>query len=255
MLREDELIENILKSLQLLESVQNDSKDNPSIEKFSSYFYTPPASLNEKISELKCYLSASKTASRTAKQNAGKLLEQIAFLSFNSLKGITSIKSFQSSGPQYDLVVTGDTTHWLSLAKLLYLDVEARDMVVEAKAKKERLPDKDMARLCSILSLNLTGAGLGIFFTLEGATGFPKEGSTTQQRSIKDAQMRQVLFHAKTGKFIVVFDKNDIIQLGQKGSLIDLLILKIREISELTGLPTPSIEFKEALLPPHLKNL
>ncbi len=92
-------------------------------------------------------------------------------------------------------------------------------------------------------------------FTLEGAAGFPKRNST-RQRAIQDCRLRQVLYHAKTGKYIIVLDKEDILSLGQNGTLMTLLIRKIRDLNELTGLPTVTVkQFQEIDLPQHLKEI
>lgn len=177
-------------------------------------------------------------------------------LVFKGLKGIQTIKSFQSAGPQYDLLVSGDDLPWSLVCKILYLNLNQRDIVIEAKATKAPVPDKQFARLCSIMELNLQGAGLGIFFTLNGATGFPKQGDSKRQRAIRDCKLRQILFHAKTNKMIVVLDKDDISGLTNNGTLIQILTRKIKDLFELSGLPTtPAEQFQEIDLPEHLKIL
>jgi hypothetical protein len=103
------------------------------------------------------------------------------------------------------------------------------------------------------MDLNLKGAGLGIFITLNGATGFPKLGNS-RQRAVSDCRLRQIIFHAKTNKIIVVLDKDDLFQLTKNGTLIEVLTRKIRDLSELSGMPTTSVEqFQEIDLPEHLK--
>lgn len=152
------------------------------------------------------------------------------------------------------MVVSGDDVNWHPVCKQLYLDTAYRDIVVEAKAKNSKLPDKDFARLCSIMNENYTGAGLGIFFTLKGATGFPDKKLSSRQRKTSDCRLRQALFHAKTGKFIVVLDKEDILKLGKNGTLLQILTRKIRDLRELSGILTVPIEqFIEIDLPSHLK--
>jgi DNA integrity scanning protein DisA with diadenylate cyclase activity len=85
--------------------------------------------------------------------------------------------------------------------------------------------------------------------------GFPQSGDT-RQRAISDCRLRQVIFHAKTQKRIVVLDKNDIFELGKNGSLIQILVRKIRDLDELSGLTTPSVEQTEEIdLPDHLNQL
>jgi hypothetical protein len=106
------------------------------------------------------------------------------------------------------------------------------------------------------MELNIsTTVGLGVFFTLNGASGFP-QSDDSRLRSIRDSRLRQVLFHAKTQKLIVVLDKNDIFALGKNGTLIRILARKIRDLCELSGLPTPPVDqIEEIDLPPHLKQL
>ncbi|NET61013.1 MAG: hypothetical protein F6K47_34255 [Symploca sp. SIO2E6] len=230
------------------------NNNDPALDKFASYLYVADTRLSEHLDQLREIKLQNPTQSERIR--GGELLEQIAFLVFQGLKGATSFKSFQSPGPQYDLLVSGDQLEWLCVCKLLYLKENQRGIVVEAKAIKKALPDKQFARLCSIMELNLSSTvGLGVFFTLNGASGFPKNESS-RQRSIRDCRLRQILFHAKTQKFIVVLDKNDIFELGKNGSFIQLLSRKIRDLCELSGLPTTSIcEPKEIDLPNHLKPL
>jgi hypothetical protein len=69
-------------------------------------------------------------------------------------------------------------------------------------------------------------------------------------------ETRQIIFHAKTNKIIVVLDKNDILELDKNGTLIQIIIRKIRDLFELSGLPTTSAtDFYEIDLPIHLKSL
>lgn len=245
---QEELIQNIIDAMELLEA------DNPASNKLASYFYIADKRLSDYLDKLKEYVQLAKPT-RQQTQEAGKLLEQIVLLVFKGLKGIQSIKSFQSAGPQYDLLASGDDLAWLNICKLLYLGVDKRDIVVEAKATKSPLPDKQFARLCSIMDLNLKGSGLGIFFTLNGASGFPKPNNS-RQRAVSDCRLRQIVFHAKTNKIVVVLDKNDILELDKNGTLLQILTRKIRDLFELSGLPTtPAEEFKEIDLPSHLKVL
>jgi hypothetical protein len=245
---QDELVELIIKSMDLLEA------GDPALNKLASYLYQPDNKLSEYLGKINIFTQLNKPTLKET-QEAGKLLEQIVILVFKGLKGVQSIKSFQSAGPQYDLLVSGDDLYWKEVCKTLYLDWEKRDIVIEAKATKAALPDKQFARLCSIMDLNLSGAGLGIFVTLNGATGFPKLGSS-RQRTVSDCRLRQIIFHAKTNKMIVVLDKDDIYELTKNGTLIQILSRKIRDLFELSGLPTtPAEQFQEIDLPAHLKIL
>ncbi len=246
---QEELVQDVLKALEKID------RDDPASDKLSSYLYIPDSRMSEYLIQLDNLLKISKPKKAELRER-GKTLEQIVCLAFNSLKGVTSLKSFQSAGPQYDLLITGDTIDWNVICKQLYIDTPKRDIVVEAKARKEKLQDKDFARLCSIMELNLTGASLGIFFTLNGATGFPQRNCLTRQRKISDCRLRQVIYYAKTNKFVVVLDKQDIFELNRNGSLIQILTRKIRDLRELSGFPTTSVnDFKEIDLPGHLSDL
>jgi len=245
---QEQLIQTIINALEQLEP------DDPAANNLASYLYIADEKLSDYLDKLYNYTQSTKPTLKQT-QEAGKLLEQIVLLVFKGLQGVQSIKSFQSAGPQYDLLVSGDNLRWLTVCRLLYLNTDKRDIVVEAKATKSSLPDKQFARLCSIMDLNLTGSGVGIFFTLNGATGFPKSGSS-RQRAVSDCRLRQIIFHAKTNKMIIVLDKNDIFELGKNGTLIQIIIRKIRDLFELSGLPTtPAEEFSEIDLPIHLKSL
>ncbi|HEY9848443.1 MAG TPA: hypothetical protein V6D28_03220 [Leptolyngbyaceae cyanobacterium] len=64
----------------------------------------------------------------------------------------------------------------------------------------------------------------------------------------------QALFHARTGKAIVVMDIEDIFQLDKPASLIQILIRKIRDIEHLSGLSIESCGNPiEVDLPKHLQ--
>ncbi|WP_235006817.1 hypothetical protein [Calothrix rhizosoleniae] len=55
---------------------------------------------------------------------------------------------------------------------------------------------------------------------------------------------------------IVVLDKDDISGLTNNGTLIQILTRKIKDLFELSGLPTtPAEQFQEIDLPEHLKIL
>jgi hypothetical protein len=243
-----ELVQQILESLEQLDA------NDEAVGSLASYLYIVDKKLPEYLDHLREF-TQSERITPVNRQKGGKLLEQIAYLVFRGLRGFESIKSFQSAGPQYDLVINGDDSAWLTVCKILYLKTEARSIVIEAKATQATLPDKQFSRLCHIMNLSLQSSGLGIFFTLNGATGFPR-GTTSRQRKISDSRLCQVLFYAKTGKSIIVLDKDDILGLGENGSLIRMITRKIRDISELSGLPTTSPGQPIATdLPHHLKQL
>lgn len=248
----EQLVQIAIDTLKLLKTDNADNRE--SNNQLASYLYTADTALSEYLLKLKEYTQLKKPTSKQSKE-AGNLLEQIVLLVFKGLEGVQNIKSFQSAGPQYDLLISGDDVAWLYVCDLLYLDIDKRNIVVEAKATKSPVPDKQFARLCSIMHLNLEGSGLGIFFTLNGASGFPKPNSS-RQRAVSDCRLRQIVFHAKTNKIIVVLDQNDIFELDKNGTFLQILTRKIRDLFELSGLPTtPAEKLKELDLPPHLKVL
>jgi len=227
------LIVNLLKAIKIL-----NPKDEISRNSIASYLYVPDTRISGHLQELKDYILI-KSPTDTQRKNAGNLLEKIVALTFCGLRGLTSIKSFCSASCQYDLLVSGDTEEWEPLYRLLYMKDNQRDIVIEAKCTKAKVNDQQFARLCSLMEVNLfTTTGLGIFFTLNGATGFPKRGQTERQQKLSDARLRQALFHARTGKTVVVLDAQDIFELDKPASLIQILTRKIRDVEHLSGLVT-----------------
>lgn len=248
--QDDQIVEDAIKAWERVKTSPSGIRSN----KLASYLYKADDKLSEYLDKFKIFTELKKPTLQE-RQQAGKLLEQVVLLVFNGLNGVQSIKSFQSAGPQYDLLISGDDHAWRMVCETLYLDWNQRDIVIEAKATKASLPDKQFARLCSIMQHNLKGSGLGIFVTLKGATGFPQRGNP-RQRKVSDCKLRQIIFHAKTNKIIVVLDKEDLFELTKNGTLIELLTRKIRDLFELSGLPTAPIEnCQEIDLPPHLKVL
>jgi len=233
---------------QILEGLQFIDRESPAVDPLISYLYIPDPILEDYLTKLRIFLNILKPTNEEVTK-AGYLLEEIALICFCGLTGFTTVKSFRSPSAQYDLVISGDTLHWTSICKFLYLDSTQRDIVIEVKAITDSLPDSQFSRLCNIMSISLTNAGLGIFFTLNGASGFPEAGQPRQQK-IGNSRFRQVVFYASTKKAIIVLDKDDIFALNQNGSLITLLIRKIRDLHELSGIPNaPVEEFVEVDLP------
>lgn len=223
-------------------------------ELFASYWYRPDKKITELLTQLKTYIQK-KSPLKSERERAGKLMEQIAFLSLGALQGVKSIKSYQSVSAQYDLLVYGEELFWKNLFSLLGAINLPRGIIVEAKAYSKPIEDRHFSRLCNLVELNLENSiGIGIFFTIKGATGFPQRGGR-RKRAISDCWFRQVLFYAKTRKPILVLDAEDIFSLDKNGSLIKILARKIREIEELSGLPTEVEEWEVVDLPPHLNEL
>jgi len=136
-------------------------------------------------------------------ENAGELLEEIAYLLFQSLVGVGNIRSFQSYAPQHDLVVDGESKNWALLMQYLHLPKSGRSVVVECKNQDNSIDDQQFSRLCSLLQNKFQDLShLGVFISRTPAAGFPKKEK--RERSLRDARATQALFHAKTGKYVVV---------------------------------------------------
>lgn len=237
------------------------SSNDPGIDKLSTLLYTSDNRIDDFLLRLKELQSRAegtriKTETLKLKQDAGYLMESIAVLAFRSLAGWSELKSYQSAGPQHDLYIDGSGLEWKLLCEYLKMESPTRQgIVIEAKAIGSRLADHEFARLCAVLDYNLVHAGLGVFFTWRGASGFPKQPERAA-KTLRDSRMRQVIYYAKTSRPIVVFDHFDLIQLSTNGSLPLLLRRKVKEIAELTGLPTaPVSEWREVLLPDYLQIL
>jgi hypothetical protein len=253
---EDELVAALMETLSNFTSISGELEERgyKAASLLSPYFYKPSAKLSELIIELKEYIKL-KNPSKVERENAGNLMEKIAFLSLSGLKGIIAIKSFQSVSAQYDLLVNGDEKSWEQIFSTMKVKDLPKGILVEAKAYAKPIEDKHFSRLCNLIQLNLEKSiGIGIFFTINGATGFPKRNGV-RKRTISDCWFRQVLFYAKTNKPIIVLDSEDIFTLDKNGSLITLLERKIGEIEKLTGLPTESEQLIDVDLPAHLSTL
>jgi hypothetical protein len=185
-------------------------------------------------------------------ENPGDLLEEIAYLLFQCFIGVGNVRSFQSYAPQHDLVVDGDSTAWVLLMNYLHLPVSGRTVIVECKNQEKPITDQQFSRLCGILQNKFQDtAHLGIFISHTPATGFPKKGKGV--RSLRDSRATQALFHAKTNKYVVVINHDDLVSISKGANFSKILEAKIREVEASTGI---SLEFdeewKETLLPPHL---
>jgi hypothetical protein len=199
-------------------------------EQLINWLYTPDPHLSDYLNELKEFLETEHT-STIEKQQTGYLLEKILAISFKGLAGYSEIKSYRSSSHQLDLFISGDGSEWDIICDRIYIKHQGcRGIVVEAKAVGSSVSSAQFSRLCSIMSLELCDTvGLGVFFTVEGAAGFPKRGGR-KVLGVRDARLCQLLFHAKTGKKIIVLDKDDIFELDRNGALIRILIRKVKEL-------------------------
>lgn len=192
-------------------------------------------------------------------EDGGLLMEEIAYLAFRCLKGYERIMSYRSYSAQHDLEISGSTKEWILITRYLHLPDTGRSIIVEAKNLDAPVNDQQFSRLCGILEnkFKIT-SHLGVFFTRNGATGFPT--ASKRVTALKDARATQILFHAKTNKFVVVLDDSDIKKLKDKGSLLAILESKIQDVESATptGLPSGFEEeeledFMKTELPSHLK--
>lgn len=219
--------------------------------------YTPDTRLEPLIKEMEALVDLKRAGklSGEQQQQLGYMLEKVALLVFQKLTGVNDVKSCQTAGPQHDLLVSGIELPWRIICKTM-LNVETScSILVEAKAKKGKVGDPEFQRLGSILSHHLNrSAGLGVFLSLEGASGFPDRGE--RFRSVQAARLTQLVIYHSIKKPIVVLDWEDIKGLTRAGSLVTTIARKVREIEEMVGLPTalPG-EPHVTVLPEHLKPL
>jgi len=246
-LSQDELVAFTLQAMHHLDA------HDPAIDKLAAFLYDPAPRIAEYVKKVKRYLKK-KNPSRADAQKMGYDLEEMALLAFGSLRGWTEIMSWESAGPQIDLEVVGSDVDWGWLAKYLLMP-SALALMVESKATKDPVGDPEFARLAAIIDHNCRKTvGLGVFFTLNGASGFPERGKV--KKLMGDAWLRQALFHARTGLPIVVLDQDDLVELGKAGSLVRLLRGKIMDLERLGGLSTaPAVAAKREDLPARLRAL
>lgn len=222
------------------------------LDDLASYLYIPDIRLSRELSSLEALLGEGKASARE-RQQAGYALERIAAIVFLSIKGATSLKSFQSAGPQLDLLVEGDNFYWSLVRNYCGLQDSANGFLLEAKARNKKVDDSEFARLCAIVD-TLPNVEVGVFFSLAGATGFPRPGET--KRCLSDCRLRQALYFARTGRRIVVFDKRELFELSQEGSFLRLLRRKINEVAEMSGTYTTAAHHRlDLIAPPHIKDL
>lgn len=230
-------------------------RDDPE-NSYINWYYTPDPCITEYLDELKNFLEID-NPTKQLRRETGYLLEKILVVAFKGLVGYSEIKSYRSGSCQLDLLISGDGLQWNSICNLIHQANEfSRGIIVEAKAERSRVSSAQFSRLCNIMNINFCNTvGLGIFFTLEGASGFPAKGGS-RVIGFKDSRLCQLLFYAKTNKKIIVLDKNDILELDRNGSLIRIIISKVKEIEEASGLPTVSTEeIIDIDLPDYLKDI
>jgi len=234
---------------------------DPVLDLIWKNFYVPNARLIELIDELVEYAKKAKP-SETERRRAGQLMEAVAVGAFKCIPkiGWDKVKNYRSaSGSQYDLVVRGERLPphfpWDKICSTLGLSSSESCMVVECKATSDKVDDAQFERMCSILAHNIEAAGIGIFFTIRGATGFPERGKP-RKAALSCCLLKQLIFRIKQQKSVVVLDIHDLLELKRPGGLLELLIRKVQEISLQDGLPSLTAHtLREADIPDYLKIL
>jgi hypothetical protein len=198
-------------------------------------------------------LKRAKKLPQSEEQELGYMLEDLGLLIFQGLAGLDSFKSYKSADAQLDLVVSGPDLVWREITKILHIK-EYSSILVEAKAKTGKVSVAEFLRLGSLLTHHCgSTSGLGVFLSIEGASGFPKRGG--KMLALKDARVTQLILHHSIRKPIVVLDWDDIKELDRAGSLITMLRRKIQEIEAMSGEPTPVPSAPVEVLPERLKKL
>lgn len=205
-------------------------RESGSSDDLDAQLYVPDTRLKGILGQLFEYVSKGK--STTAEQReAGNLLEQLAYLAFAGLTGYERIESFNSAGPQFDLLATGSSSAWMFLCASLHVDDSKRGMLVECKARTSKVDDQDFGRFCALMRGQEQSVGLGVFLTLKGATGFPTPGRA--EKKIYASRLRQVLFFARYRTPVVVLDWADCQELVKAGALVRILRSRIENVEKL----------------------
>ena len=240
----DQMLEELAAGVKLL-------RDGGSSDDLDVQFYVPDTRLAGVVAGLTAYLKQTKPT-KQEQQQAGNWLEQLAFLSFSGLAGHERIESFNSAGPQIDLLAMGSGSSWIWLCASLHVDTAKRGMLVECKARATRVDDQDFGRFCSLMRGQEQSVGLGIFLTLMGATGFPTLGKV--EKKVYASRLRQVLYFARYGTPVVVLDWADCQELLKPGGLVRILRAKVENVEKLPcevgATPLAAIP-----LPKHLRRL
>lgn len=200
------------------------------------YLYQPPPGLSERVEEL--FQAFADRPTKADEIRVGKMMEELACLIFRQLSGSIVEPCQSAAGPQFDAVVRGHNEAWVTLTKMLSLGDTGRSILVEAKATNDKVEDKHFARMIAAMDNNLHGSvGLGVFFTLNGATGFPDSSTQgTRLRKLSDCKLAQALYRSRSKNFIVVFDRRDIEALARGENLVSMLREKIADVDIQSGL-------------------
>ena len=97
---------------------------------------------------------------------------------------------------------------------------------------------------------------LGVFFTLKGASGFPKRDAKSGVAAAGDAFLTQLLHFSRTQVPVVDLDLDHIRQLTVPGMLLEILEERVEALGMQSGKPPHSEHPTEAsALPDHLADL
>ena len=197
-------------------------------------YYKPHPKLKEVIAKYDIWCQTQPTTPSERKVHeaqGGRLMEQLALSAFMGLEGDYEYSSFTSVNTQHDLVIYGDIrTAWGVIQETIGFDsaTPCHKVVIEAKNLKHEVDSAYFSRLCfAVQNKYAEQCRLGVFFTRKGAKGF------NRRQTLTSARATQILFHASTQKYIVVFDESDIRALLEPGMLIKMLRDKISDIEDM----------------------
>lgn len=235
----------------LIALVEQVPPDEPEAGTLLGCLYTADPRLAAKLAFLEAYDSTGGDS-----KLAGDTLEQVAWLAFGGVGDQQPPRrdSFRSTGPQYDVLVHGDSPAWITAMRLLGLQLGRTDVLVECKAERENLNDQTVCRLCALIEGGLAATiGLGVFFSLRPPTGI--HASQTHVTA-SAARLRQLLFLAQRQIPIVVLDLVDLRELTRSGTLLLIIRNRIRELAEISARPPVRLDDPQACaLPSHLAEL
>lgn len=194
-------------------------------------------------------LNSKKRRSATENKLLGESLEQVAVYMSWCLRS-DKPESFQSAGPQFDLVSRSDTVLWKKHLGPALVGGPLEGILWECKATKSPVDDQQVARLAGILDHSLPSVGLCLVLSLKGASG--TASLKAGRRVLSDARLRQILYHMRPhGKPIVVFDLDELKRVAAGENLARMIRRKILELEEMRA--TPSKETALAIdAPPHI---
>lgn len=178
-----------------------------------------------------------KQRTRTERACAGKLLESITALAFAGLRGVSRMEQVKTKAAEYDLVVSGSRIDpsWDAVCRALKFKKNRDTILVEVKAIRPTVSDAQFLRFCALIDAHFkSDVGLGVFVTLNGASGFP--GTPKHIPSgLRDAYMHHALYYARRRVPVVVLRYEHVMQLGSAGALLNVLVEEIYETKLLAG--------------------